>query len=201
MSKEESVGARVAGGLAITAGAIIGIICLFVLGVAVFNHVNMSRNSKELSDKFLPAFNDVNSGLDGKFSYKGSGLVVSANGAKYYLEYSGGEDEFAKDSIALFNRLCGGISGGRYDEKLFDESYNTIKIKSRSNSVTFYFDRFSLGAHPTVTTDVICDYLAFEELDGISKLNVDMTALTAEQKEYAKSFAEKCAFKIEFWNE
>lgn len=50
-------------------------------------------------------------------------------------------------------------------------------------------------------TDVICDYSMFEGLDGISKLNVDMTDFTAEQKEYARAFADKCSFKIESWNE
>ena len=197
MSKKVGVGVRIAGGFAITAGVIIGIICLFGLGVVVFNHINMTRNSNELSARFLPAFNDVNSGLDGKFSYIGSRLNVSANSAKYYLEYSGGEDEFAEDSIAFFNKL----RSGKYGEELFNESYNTIKIKSPSHSLTFNFDRFSSGPHPTVITDVICDYSMFEGLDGISKLNVDMTDFTAEQKEYARAFADKCSFKIELWNE
>lgn len=87
-----------------------------------------------------------------------------------------------------------GVASREYDNVRLDKQEYVIRIKS---SGLYLNCRYSKNSNSlTATTNATADCAAFEALKGISKLTVVTRKFTAEQKEYAKSFQDKCSFEV-----
>ena len=167
---------------------VIVLICLQLGLAAPDNH-----DFNFLSEPFIPVFDDVNEQLSGAFSYK-SANYKSGNLGEYYLDYLGADADFTNTSMRFCNMFSSSIADGKHDVTMRGEYI--IRIYSSNEFLICWYNIESNLR--SVITNKFCDFSEFESLDGIRKLTVVTSKFTEEQREYAKSFQDKCSFEVVF---
>lgn len=157
------------------------------------------RDYKFLSEQFIPVFNDVNKQLESVFAYKDAFYHSSSDGMfEYSLEYLDEDSNFLDKSIEFCNMFCTSVMSGEYDTVRLKNGDYVIRIKSSSLYLNCWYSMYSnsLTASLTVSTNATNNYAIFETLKGIRRLTVVTKDFTEEQKEYTKSFQDKCSFEL-----
>ena len=148
-----------------------------------------------LSEQFLPVFNVVNQQLGNEFSYKDA-LYFSDVTGEYSLEYTGEDSDFLDRSIAFCNLFSTAVMEGEYHDTARLRHGYVIRIKSSSLYLNCWYGKNSSSLN--ASTNATSNCTAFEALTGTTKLTVVTKDFTEEQKEYAKSFQDKCSFELVF---
>lgn len=146
-----------------------------------------------LSERFVPIFNDVNEQLDSAFYYKDA-FYSSGNLYEYSLEYLGEDSDFLDKSIEFCNMFSANVMSAEYDAARLKKQEYVIRIKNSSLYLNCWYSMNSNSL--TASTNMPNNCTVFEVLKGIRKLTVVMKDFTKEQREYAKSFQEKCSFEL-----
>ncbi len=159
----------------------------------VIENLLKRRDHKFLSEQFIPVFNDVNEQLDDVFSYKAA-LYSSGHLGEYSLEYVGEDSDFLDKSVEFCNMFSAGVMSGEYDAVRLNKQEYVIRIKSSSLYLNCWYSKNSNSL--TASTNATDNCAIFEALKGTRKLTVVTRDFTEEQKEYARSFQDKCSFEL-----
>lgn len=172
------------------------IVAVVVLAIPFITEYLLKRHDFDfLSDQFVPVFNDVNEQLGSAFYYKDA-FYSSGNLYEYSLEYSGEDSDFLDKSIEFCNMFSVCVMSGEYDAVRLNKQEYVIRIKSSSLYLNCWYSKNSNSL--TASTNATDNCAIFEALNGIIKLTVVTKNFTEEQREYAKSFQDKCSFEVVF---
>lgn len=110
------------------------------------------------------------------------------------LEYSGEESDFLDKSIEFCNMFSAGVASEKYEGVMLHKQEYVIRIKCSNLYLNCWYSRNSNSL--TASTNATDNCAIFEALKGTRKLTVVTKNFTEEQREYAKSFQDKCSFEL-----
>lgn len=165
---------------------------LLFVGCIIGRNAQKKRNFEQLSEEFLPIFEDVNQELGGVFSYKDA-HYSSGNLMEYSLTFTGDDSKFIESSIAFCNEFSTAVMDKKYDAHRLKGEY-ILRIKASEIYLNCWYGMESSSL--TASTNATDNCAIFETLKGTRKLTVVTKNFTEEQREYAKSFQDKCSFEL-----
>lgn len=151
------------------------------------------KDYKVLSEEFVPIFEDVNNQLYGKFSYETACYSCGGGLKEFSLTFLGDNSEFTECSLEFCNLFSKAMASGEYSTYRLNGEY-VLRIKNSEMFLNCWYNASSSSL--TASTNATDNSAAFEALLGIWKLTVVTNNFTEEQKEYAKSFQDKCSFEV-----
>lgn len=175
---------------------IVAVIVTVILAIPeILLRASRQHDFKFLSEQFLPVFDDVNKQFDDVFSYKNAFYSAGGSLPEYSLEYVGEDSDFLEKSIEFCNMFSASVMSGEYETFSLKHEH-VIRIKNSSIYLNCWYSKDSNSL--TASTNATTNCAMFETLKGTRKLTVVTKDFTEEQKEYAKTFQDKCSFELVF---
>lgn len=173
---------------------VVSVISILFSGCIFSCEKQKKRNNDWLSEEFVPIFEDVNKQLCDTFSYE-SVLYSSGNLKEFSLTFLGDGSEFIEYSIEFCNLFSAAMADDKYSTYRLSGEY-ILRVKNSDIFLNCWYTKSSSSL--TASTNVPNNCTIFETLKGIRKLTVVTKKFTEEEKEYAKSFQDKCSFELVF---